>query len=217
MRKHRKRSSVVLPSVREPSGFPLLNPPLQSLYAILEMLLGQAFSGDEQLGYFFASLITRLNKRTSRLAQENKAFKACYAKLESARYATKRSSGVREHIHQIMFEADSIRGMFKLSKHLAETTPLEIEPNHPVIQLPPPDSRSKTAIIKWSGYVYPELRKRQHDLASQPGIGDRKRYQIDGKFQISRLRDRIPPDVKRIFKVWEAERSAWAVLSPLKA
>jgi hypothetical protein len=190
-----------------------LKPGLQDLYYVLETLLELAFSGDGQIGYFFAALITRLNKHKSHLAQKNKTFKTCCAKLESARYATKRSSGLREKIHEIMFEADCGRRVWNLSKRIGDPSSKIGEPNHPVFKLPPPDHRSKTVIKEWSDYVYLELRKIQPDLANQPGIGDRKRHQIDGKFQVSRLRERIAPDVKRIFKGWEAEQSAAAVLS----
>jgi hypothetical protein len=181
----------------------------QYISGVLELVFSQALSGDKLSGYFLATLITSFNKRKSRLEQANKAFKVCCAKLEAARYATKRSSGPREKIEQIMFEALSKQCVLKISKRLAGPgSKTDILKDDPAIKLPLPDHRSKAAISKWSEYVYSELRKIQADLESQPGIGDLKRHNVDGKFQISRLHDRIPADIKRIFKVWEAEQSA---------
>ena len=172
----------------------------QYISGYLELVFKQALAGDKLTGYFLATLITSLNKRKSRLEQANKAFKACCAKLESARYVTKRSSGLREIIEQIMFEADSTRCIEKLVKRLRGAgSKIRVDS---AIKLPLPNHRSEAAINKWSAYVHSQLRKDYPDLVKE--------------FQPSRLRDRIPSEVERIFKVWEVEQSVLETLKSLQ-
>jgi hypothetical protein len=172
----------------------------QYISGYLELVFKQALAGDKLTGYFLATLITSLNKRKSRLEQANKAFKACWAKLESARYVTKRSSGVREIIEQIMFEADCKRWTWEFAKRQPGTSS-QIGLNS-AIKLPLPDHRSETAINKWSAYVHSELRKNYPDLVKE--------------LQPSRLRDRVRSEVKRIFKVWAVEQSVLETLKSLQ-
>ncbi|MFZ3377045.1 MAG: hypothetical protein WA183_15970 [Chthoniobacterales bacterium] len=189
---------------------------LQEIGRILDITLNLALSGDKLSGHFLADLTTSLNKRRSRIDEANKAFRLCYAAFESARRATKRSSGLRAKIEQIMFAAESKRCMREISKRLMKGTCLKFgSAKGSIGKLPPPDHTSQPAITRWSDFVYAELRKIRLELKAQPGIGDRKGNQIDGKFQVSRLRDKIPSDVQRIFKVWERENLALRTLAAL--
>jgi hypothetical protein len=168
----------------------------------LDFILNQASAADTQSGRFLAILLAFLNKRKDRLQLANKEFQARYAKLESQRLVTKRSRGLREKIEEVLLTGNCYRQAFGISKRLMGNTRIDFQ-NDPAVRLPPPDYRSGDAVSKWSAYVYCQFRKTKRELVEQPGIGDLKRYQVDRKFQVSRVRPDIPNIVRRIFRNWQ--------------
>jgi hypothetical protein len=176
---------------------------LEEISLLLNIVVNQALRGDELSCRFLAVVMNYLGDQKARLEQANPEFERLCAKLESARRATKRSGGLRERIEEVMFAAKCTKEAWQISKQISRNN---IDPwASDAVKLPSPDSRSGSAITEWSNYVYSEFRKIRLELAEQPGIGDRKRYQVDGKFYVSRLRSDIRDNVKRIFRIWESE------------
>jgi hypothetical protein len=182
---------------------------LEGLSATVNVIVNRAISGDQASGGFLAVLMIYLRDHKTRLEQANKSFQRLYAKLKSARgAATKRSGGLRERVEKVVFAAKCVRQTRRVSKQILEQSGAD-HIDHlsadAVIKLPDPDSRSESVIREWSRYVLSEFQKIRFQLEEQAGIGNRKRYLVDGKFYVSRLDEDIRDNVKRIFKVWESE------------
>jgi len=179
---------------------------LEQISVMLNIVVNHAMGGRKLSGCFLAVLMNYLPGQKARLEQANRGFETLYTRLESARRSTKRSKGLRERIEEIMSAARDWRGAQQISKQLSPNND-DWWSSDAALKLPRPDSRSGPAIMKWSDYVYSEFRKIRLEFAKQPGIGDRKRYQVDGKFYVSRLRSDIRVNVKRVFRIWETERA----------
>jgi hypothetical protein len=171
------------------------------LAELLKVAIEQAAVGDRECGSFLAELLGCLAKNRSRLSKANEAFSRSYARWESARTTTRKSSPLRSLIHRIIGTAMRDWRLQWLAREIPHSS-LAIIPNETLLALPEFGPAPEVVNAWTEAVVYPELRAMESSLALDPVIGSlRKALDENGKFHVSRLKPLIRQTVARIAKV----------------
>jgi hypothetical protein len=168
------------------------------LAQLMNVGIHQTELGDPDCGYFLAELLTYAWKRRSDLSDRNESFRKCFSRWESSRLATKRGSPLRRLIHKILIEAQAERRVQQITKSIPKAR-LVYKLDKMLLGLPE-FSADPTAVSDWTEkIVYPRLRAMQSELAAAPVAGSlKKAFDINGKFQLSRLKPLVKETVARI-------------------
>jgi hypothetical protein len=171
------------------------------LSKLICVAIDQAKIGDPECGYLLAELLAYLSKNRHRLEAKNSTFRESYSRWESSRLATKKESGLRGLIHDIIMEASREKRLQVIAKLIPHSS-LVIKRDKALIALPE-FGNSERAISAWTEVVvYPRLRAMQSELDKHPVIGNLpKAKDPNGKFRVSRLKPLIRQTVARIAAV----------------
>ena len=187
-------ASLLLPSSDESPAKPGA---LLEVRKLVQTIIDQTRAGDAECGYFLAELAVFLWKFREKFAVRNDVFHATFARLESSRPTTKKSSGLRPLIHQIIREACTRRRELLIAREL-RVLRFFSDPDN-LLRLPE-FGKSPEAVKAWTTkLVYPRLISKEFELSKHPGmrkIG--KAWTKDRRFRVSRLKAQIEETVRRI-------------------
>lgn len=172
---------------------------MRAVSGILHFVIDQALAGDSRCGSFLAELLPYLWKKRDDLARANLSFAEGYARIESARPATRKGSALRKLVYEVVSSAHLAQQIYyQWGENILSFSwcPLTKEQ----LMALPPLSKLPDAIAKWTDIVvYPHFRRIAPQLRNHSEIGKlKKALDENGNFQISRLKPLIRQTVARI-------------------
>ena len=146
---------------------------LLEVRTLVQTIIDQTRAGDGECGYFLAELAVFLWKFRERFEVHNDIFRSTFAKLESSRPTTKKSSPLRALIYRIIRDARSERFNLDIARRLRVA---RFFPDHDKLLRLPEFGPSPEAINAWTcNVVYPRLRAMESELCKDPEISKIKK------------------------------------------